>query len=634
MASIARGLETGINLGFKIDEALRQKRMRDEIEAAQREKEFQKYTPEQGLRMREEAAMTDEYGRPLYQYTIEPGSTTYQRRAITYGEPPVSGDYTPDFSRYGVDEGRSPMSTMYRIPSGDMMEQFSTDSDGVVNYAPSTGRGLSATEANYTPTLQRSLRPEETELYRQLTTQYGEPTSMAPTTTEYLGKTYTGGLSQQQKDSALMARYADIISRENPMEGLKFRIMAQQEGRAAQEFDVKQKLNNLQLKAAERGEKFSQAEDALIEDIKKDPSLLQGDLTKLFTSRGVPLERGNKLVEAYNGLDSGTITRMQNVVKKKFLASKGNLGTFLQSTLDDDDYDPNSHMVQRRGPNGGIIIDTVETVRSGRDGAIKQNGRVLSSTQELPTEAEAMDFIYNTLTNPGVAAQTALKNQELRSKIEENTANADFRRMYGNALSSGGLRRGTADRTEQDVVARLRENRETIKDIDAELEKLGSRKDKLSMERRDYLTTQRNELDAENRQLRGYSRFDGGAGGGQPSYKAGDVVSYLDESGKPVRAKFKGGENKKENWEVLSDTTANPLAEPKKGLEKPSGKGMTEKQYEDWVDEKLIGTFTSRVQQLQSIIKDNPNPQIKAAAQRLLDKEKTRAPSPGVDMPL
>jgi len=66
MASIARGLEAGVNIGFKIDEAMRRKRLRDEIEAAQQEKAFQRYTPEQGAQMRQEAGMLDEQGRQRY----------------------------------------------------------------------------------------------------------------------------------------------------------------------------------------------------------------------------------------------------------------------------------------------------------------------------------------------------------------------------------------------------------------------------------------------------------------------------------------------------------------------------------------------------------------------------------------
>jgi TolA-binding protein len=217
----------------------------------------------------------------------------------------------------------------------------------------------------------------------------------------------------------------------------------------------------------------------------------------------------------------------------------------------------------------------------------------------------------------------------------------------GEAYRTGG-RGGRADTTERDISGRvtslnsmLTQNRETIKDIDAQLKDLGSRKDEASLKQRDALTKQRNELNQDSEDIRKelsgirkQSKFSGDGGGlSRDGYKAGDVVSYIDASGKTVQARFKGGENKQDNWEPITagSTTNAPTG---KGLEKPSGKGMSEKDYENWVDDKLIGTFTSRLQELQLIAKENPNPQIKAAAQRLLEKEKTKPQAGGVDAPL
>lgn len=643
MASIARGLESGINLGFKIDQALRQKQLRDALRAATEDKAFAKYSPEQGAQMRAEAAMVDELRRPKYQYSIEPGSTTYTRREITYPEAPIvpegmsfGGPAYEEAASSGGGLGGYPIATIFRTPPGAPGPDYSftPDTTGESVYTPEQiraalggsdggglGRELAARDTGISRPLEAGVEgPESSAAYRGLTRQLGAPTTMAaPELTEYLGQTIKGGLGKEDQRSMLLERYADIISKEDPVEGMKLRAMALQE-----------KIGGYQLKQLARGEKQDVAEEAFFEAAKKDPSILQGDLNQEFAKYGIRPERGNKIIEGVLGIENGTIKMMTAKVDKAYRSAKGDLNKFLQYTMEDKDYDPTSHMVARKGPNGGVIIDVVETLEGGKA------GRVISSLPEQASTLEALDVAYTALTNPGNVAQTALKNQKTREEINYMRKHGGYFESVGEAYKSGA-KGGKAERTEQDVVARLRENRETIKDIDAELEKLGARKDEASAKRRDALTRQRNDLNAENESLRGYSKFDSSGGlGKQPSYKAGDVVSYVDESGKTVQARFKGGENRKENWEIVTDTAPNPLAEPGKGkgLEKPSGKGMSEKQYENWVDEKLIGTFTSRVLQLQAIAKDNPNAQIRAAAQRLLDKEKTRAASPGIDMPL
>lgn len=658
MASIARGLETGINLGFRFDQALREKERRDALRAATEDKSFAKYSPEQGAQMRAEADMVDELGRPKYQYSIEPGSTTYTRREITYpGAPTVTegmsfGDptYKGGLDDYPQDYAAPYTPTIYRTPTGAAGPDyaFTPNLIGEAVYNPeqtqaarggleSVGgtRGLTARETNISRPIEAGAeRPEDSAAYIGLMRQLGAPTTMAaPELTEYLGQTVKGGLGKEQQRSMLLDRYADIISRDDPVEGMKLRAMALQE-----------KIGSYQLKQIERGEKQDIAEEKLLEELKARPELLQGDLTQLFSERGIRPERANKMVEGVLGLEGGTIKMMTTKVDKAYRAAKGDLNRFLQSTLDDEDYDPTSHMVARKGPRGGVVIDVVETLPDGRA------GRVISSLPEQANQLEALDTAYNMLVNPGQAAQTALKNQKTREEIDYMRKHGKYFESMGEAYKSGA-RGGRADTTERDISGRvtslntiLTQNRETIKDIDAQLKDLGSRKDEASIKQKDALTKQRNELNQDSEEIRKElsgirrtSKFsgDGGDGGGlsRDGYKVGDVVSYIDPSGKTVQARFKGGENKQENWEPItaSSTTGTSAS---KGLEKPSGKGMSEKQYEDWIDDKLIGAFTSRVQQLQAIIKDNPNPQIKAAAQRLLEKEKTRPQAGGVDAPL
>lgn len=657
MASIARGLESGINLGFKIDEALRRKQMRDAFKAAQEDKAFAKHSPEQGAQMRAESEMVDEYGRPIYEFSIEPGSTTYTRRKITYPEAPITtegmsfgGPMYGDSGGLTPTPSRTEIARMYSVPTGTAGTDyaFTPDTTGEGIYAPEQppvergglGRALSVRDTGISRPIDAmgAEGPERTAAYKALTRQLGEPTTMAPELTEYLGQTVKGGLSKEAQQAMLYNRIADIISAEDPIEGMKFKIMATQEARAAQSFDVQQKLANLQLKAAERGEKFSAAEEKLVEEIKSKPELLSGDLNQLFTSRGIPLERAAKLVESFNGLETGSINRSINIVKKAFVAAKGNLDNLLVKSLEDKDFDPTSHMVKRRGPNGGVVIDIVETLPDGRA------GRVMSSLPEVANDAEAMDTIYNALTNFGNVTGTLLKNQKIRQEISTGAAyeKALGRRWTG--AGAGGRDYTAADnaRMISSLNGTLKENRSRAADLQTQLGELRGRKDPESVNARNAINEEldilNEEADGIRAEIKSY-RSGAGAGGGlgkQPTrmYQAGDVETYVDpKTGKEVRVRFKGGENKQENWEVVTGESAAPAPAKEGGLSKPS-KGMTDKQYEDWIDEKLIGAFTSRVAQLQSIIKDNPNPKIREAAQRMLEKEKTRPAGGGVDMPL
>jgi len=665
------GFASGFNTGYTaVDQGLkdyeRQKQKR-EFEAAQKEKEFQKYTPQQGEYLRGLASETVDVGgeaRPRYQFDIDPGSTNYRVKEIMYPDAPTKTEGMsfggPMYEEAApAPRSREEIARMYAVgtPYGGPV-----DLKGEPIYAPEgiatggIGRDLTARDTGISrPANTVSPRPEDSGLYSQLLNRYGEDATFTPSATEYLGKTYEGGLSATQRDAALMNRYADIIAKDNPMEAMRLRTMAKQEeraqaqeGRASQEFDLRQKISNFQLGELERGEKQSKAEDKLFADLQANPAIMQGDWNQVAAKYGIRPDRLNKIAEGVLGLEKGKIQQMTMAVEKAYRNSKGKLNTFLQSTLDDDDYDPTSHMVARKGPNGGVIIDVVETVAGGRDGKIKQAGKVISSLPEQANELEALDLAYAVLANPGQAAQTALKNQKAREELSYMRKHGNYFESMGEAYRTGG-RGGRADTTERDISGRvtslntiLTQNRETIKDIDAQLTALGNRKDEASIKQRDALTKQRNELNLDSEDIRkelsgirNQSKFSGDGGGlsRDTGYRAGDVVSYVDATGKTVQARFKGGENKKENWEPITGGAATN-APTGKGLEKPSGKGMSEKDYESWVDDKLIGTFTSRLQELQLIAKENPNPQIRAAAQRLLDKEKTKPQAGGIDAPL
>jgi len=93
-------------------------------------------------------------------------------------------------------------------------------------------------------------------------------------------------------------------------------------------------------------------------------------------------------------------------------------------------------MVARKGPNGGVIIDVVETV-AGKDGKTKQAGKVISSLPEQANELEALDTAYAVLASPGQAAQTALKNQKTREELAYMRKHGNYFESVGEAYRSG-----------------------------------------------------------------------------------------------------------------------------------------------------------------------------------------------------
>jgi hypothetical protein len=456
------GYSSGFRAGYSVvNDALLQRerdRQKSEFLAAQKEKEFERYSQEQADKMRAESKMVDEYGRPLYRYTIAPGSTKYTREELSYPEaaPVAAGDQ--DYTRQREDLAS-------RIDTARRGLERTIPRDAPVNQV------LNISELNPEERRRREVELDNlTQQYRALLSRTAEdqpaglastPTSsskgiskgievMSPDVIQYLGKTYEQGLTPGKlsagvKNAALTDKYAEIISQTDPVEGLKFKIAADKERREQEAFDINKALTEFKYKELKRGEKLSAAEDKFFEAVQNGEVDFNTDWNKLSKDFGIRPDRLNAIAEGVLNLEKGQITRMQTAVDKAMIKSQGNLDKFLQLSLDDKDYDPTSHLVKRTGPNGGIIIDTVETLKDGKA------GRVISSTQELSNAVEAMEFMYNTLRNPGTAAQTALKNQQLRADIEEKRATAKYklsaadfysRRGTGAGAGAGGLGRG------------------------------------------------------------------------------------------------------------------------------------------------------------------------------------------------
>lgn len=683
------GYSSGFRAGYSVvNDALLQRerdRQKSEFLAAQKEKEFERYTPERGAQMRAESEMVDAYGRPLYRYTIAPGSTQYTREELSYPEAaPAAASLTPEQETYlrnieaakdlsgrpyySVDRGEGGLATVRARPvsAGGGFEYYDPSQApmGRIRYLPEetaayTEDGRPPAQVVITPEEIRAREAERAELLRQYgsTAEFrptaglakqggpsvgvptGDAITYSPDVIEYLGKTYEQGLtpgklSDKQKNAALMDKYAQILSAYDPVEGMKFKIMAEQERRAAEKAPLE--LQNLAQNIAS-GKIDLETKGFALEDIKKVRSLTEwmstnpNATTKDIFAEADRLKLSTKarseVIQQLTGITQGELDLAKTQITKEI--SGMSRKQLLQAYRDNPNITPGAHYEEVLDNKGNISLYLVDTATGKRLTSKPDfSGSAAEVDKYLRTAAVAPDTLLDFTINLRKSQADIFSKQ---ASGQRDLAYADYLGDKGEAFLTGGLGRKGTERTEQDIVARLRENRETIKDIDAELEKLGSRKDEDSVKRREALIRQRNSLNQENEELRAYSRFDNSGGlAPQPKYKAGDVVSYVDESGKTVSARFKGGENKRENWEVITNTTdaASTTVKP------PSGKGITEKEYESWIEDKLIGAFTSRTLQLRSIAKDHPNPQIRAAAQRMLEVEKNKPSPPGVDMPM
>jgi len=619
----AAGFRAGTDMSKQWIDTYRDAERRRLFEEAQKDKPFKQYTAEQGDALRKYSEMTDAEGRKMYDISIDPGSTEYKVRPITYAQGPLRGEYTPDFGR--MPAPRAPDAEYYQVPEGlggGKLGQGVAYGEGVpVRYAPAE-RGLSVGEGNFSADLAATrVAPENTAAYGALTRQLGEAQSFNPAVTSYLGKTYEGEFTPAMQRAGLINRYADIIAREDPIKAEQMRTAAAQEERAAKEFELGQKIKNIQLKTLERGEKDAEAVIAMTDAIAKDPSLLRGNLQELAGQFGVSPKSLNQIVADYAGVDNTQLTMMGNGVKRAFMQSRGNLDTFLKMTLDDKDYDPTSHMVQRPGPNGGVILDIVETLEGGKA------GRVINSLPEVGNSAEAMDLAYSFLTNPGNIAQTLLKNDLTRAQTDYYDGRAEYAR-------SGGARGlGSGNNTAM-YRALVTERGGLVRDRDAIDRQIAEIRNKNSPEYK-ALVTQRNDLqlaiddlDGEIKAARG-SRSGGGGGLGaeQPKYKVGQVYDVPDGKGGYTRYEYTGDPKKGRDGfvEVKGEPKAAPKAEPKAN-DKPTttvSSAELQKEYEKQRREMSEGKRMQYTPEVAKFVKDRDAAE--TAARRKENEEASRA---------
>jgi hypothetical protein len=576
MANFGVGLAQGFSIGTQIGEGLRKRRMRDRFEEAQKEKAFAKYTPEQGEQMRREAAMVDEFGRPVYEFSIAPGSTTYTRRELAYPGGYSTGlGPTPESEAAAAPamESRDQMGTTYRVPSvSDMYssQPYERDLTGETYYRPSEARvsaapesvpavssqGLTAEERLYTPDLTATTpTPREVAARLGLTPrEYGESMTYAPGAAEYLGKTYANMPTEGQQRAGLMNRYADIMSEYDPIEGEKFRSMARQEARAEQEFDLNTQVKKFQIASYQREDdaanKMQTASDAMAAAVKKNPNITPAELTNVARSAAnLNPKQLNEVVSSIAGLDKAELDFMTTQVERSLRKVGGSLDGLMKEFNDNPLFDPTTNVTRVVGKDGRVSLNFVSA---------DDPNKVLN-TFSFKNDLEARDFLIQSARNPGTQAEWMSK-----MRYQDALANqAESRAAY---FAGGGGQRAGRDYSVQDnarISTALTGQRNSIlrqiADQDEIINGMGNKEEKDRAKKvRQSLAGQLDTIDVAiadvNSQLTGRGGLSRGGGGGtEPKPKVGQTYIVPNpETGEDMQVRLKKGDgSKEEDWEIL-----------------------------------------------------------------------------------
>lgn len=589
MANFGLGLAQGFELGTRMQEAYRKRRMREAFEEAQADKQRRAYTPEQGEQMRREAAMVDEFGNPLYEFSIEPGSTTYTRRELRY--PNARAAELPQMSLADQAEPEVPaprsLGTRYITPVGQ--EPYVRDTIGETDYDVDTRgfRNLSPQEAakvyahpNYDPNLSANaqydmlfgpqprrglsvsgpesssalLPPEVSRVQQRLGREYGDSMMYTPQATQYLGQTYGAeGLTPAQQRAALMNRYADIISKyESPVEGERFRSMARAEERAEETY-------GLTKRKAEREERIAVETEnvykAMGEYQEKFPNATPMEIYDHLKKQKLSTAAINKVVADIAGVGENEL-KMYNTAIDKIITKTGGSYAALKNAYNTNDMlDPTTNIVDRKTKDGKLVVDFVSA---------DDPNKVLSSFT-FNDETEAAAFLATNAKNPVVAAEMLANTRYKRALTRQAESRADY-------LDDGGPRRGTG--RDYSIVERNQEIAGLIRYRDsAARDAARLREDVNNMRPNDpnYAQTVARynaadalvqKLDRDIQDLRSGGGLTRGGGAAPERYEPGKVYSFRDEKGNVKDYRLKEGKTgaAPEDWEEAKAAPA-PKAE-------------------------------------------------------------------------
>lgn len=553
----AAGFNAGTNMSKQWLDTYRDAERRSLIEAAQKDKPLQRYTAAQGDELRRASEAVDAQGRKLYDISIAPGSTEYQIRPISYGQGPLQGEYTPDF---GSLPERAPSAVAYTPEGrGGSGLQGVAVGEGTPYYdGPQTAspRGLAVSDANYSPDLTAtSTAPQDTAAYRGLNRALGEASTMAPSVTDYLGKTYEGKFTPEMQRAALVNRYADIIAQDNPVEAERLRMMVAQEQRAAEEFGLNKQLKETQIAGANRTEQQAKNLDKFNDWMSSNPNATRQDLKAAAKEFGLTIDQQFTVASRMTGLAEDDLkaftAEVRNLVKGK------DLDSLLKLYKEDPRFDDKTHFVKRMGPNGEVMLDLID----------QATGKVVD-TSTFKNSALATAYLSKSAVEPDMVAEWMLGIEAKTAQIDQSLASAEKDRSMGEAYSRygglGGDKAGGLNvKRANSLNIFIRDAQARQKEIDAQLGELANRKDPRSQELRRALADEGKKLEAQIGMAReevqayvGSKKSDKPSGGLQAGgTPVGATATYPGPDGKPVSIKKvkEGPDSDRSTWGPVDD---------------------------------------------------------------------------------
>jgi hypothetical protein len=597
MANFGIGLAQGFNVGLSLGEALRKRRMREQFQEAQKEKPFQKYTMEQGEQMRREAGTVEQPGE--YEYTIEPGSTTYTRRRRGLSAEDEAQLLAAEAAR---DQQGRPYYSVTRGPEGATVRGLTpTEGGGFNTIGPDTSDPRDVLNYPYISNAERlnyigeggytgpqsdmrrlqsdAIAAREEEMLRPARFPVGvvpgSESTVTPGAAEYLGKTYAEMPTEAQQRSGLMNRYAQILSEYDPIEGEKFRSMARAEDRAQETFDLNKQLTQFGIKAAARTEKeaadFENISTAASKFQAENPNASPAQIVDHVRKTVKPSEATlSKFIANVVGVDQNNMTLMKNEVIRAIDRTKGSLPALIDVFNNDDRFDPSTNIVKSVDKDGKVTIKMVSAA---------DPSKVLSS-QTFNSESEAFGDLAKRATDPVNYAGWALDMQYKQSQIEANEGLGAFRRFKA---AGGGVRPerdysvSDAARVSTALTGQRNSILRQIADQDEIINGMGTKEEKDRAKKvRQALAGQVDALDVEiaeiNNRLTGRGGLSRGGGGGtEPKPKVGQTYIVPNpKTGEDMQVRLKKGDgSKEEDWEILEykrsrggKTISGPITRP------------------------------------------------------------------------
>lgn len=413
--------------------------------------DYQQHTAEYGKGLEAKAAETDQYGRPLWDISIQPGSVNYDVRPISYDDSaataaqPSYGFAPEGLSKYASVAPSQPFTpspvATYPVPSEEQpdvggVQGGRTPGMMPIPSVPQTGLQPGADMLGPEYKSATAASPAEQGLGRTL----GEALPYEKMKTTYMGKQYDGPLTPEMKRAAQHEAYADVYEQlGKPEQAMQLRAAAMQLRKGSLE------LEGLET-AAEKSKSLRDVQKQLAEDWKmrlgdraptNDDFVAHGTRTAALLMAGGHVDEANAAISKatelnLNRMKQESTERALEIPKAIAALNTGNVGAALQV------YDRFIHDGAR---TTGAVVN--------KDGSITVS-RTLLDGSKLPdhtfSSARELGAYMNELRDPGAAEQFSVnmfKQNIMSAELKVKEREADARGLSAKASMVNATRPST-----------------------------------------------------------------------------------------------------------------------------------------------------------------------------------------------